>query len=102
MVKSDEVESIAIIIAGIGLSGAYFRAVFVSWRRYQAAERRKQFSLRELYATHTCDEKKDVSVPNVICVEKSLDAKFTGIAAITDGPSACSFTYTPQERKNTK
>lgn len=36
---------IAIIIAGIGLSGAYFRAEYVSWRRYKAAIRRKDVSL---------------------------------------------------------
>jgi hypothetical protein len=47
---------IAIIIAGTGLSGADLSAKYLSWRRYKAAERRKQFSLRELYANHVCDE----------------------------------------------
>jgi hypothetical protein len=41
---------IAMIIAGFGVSGAYFRAVFVTWRRHQAAERKKAISLRELHA----------------------------------------------------
>ncbi len=39
---------IAIIFAGIGLSAAYFRAEYVTWRRYMAAARRKAVRLREL------------------------------------------------------
>jgi hypothetical protein len=31
-----------IIIGGIGLTGAYFRAEYVLWRRYKAAEQRKR------------------------------------------------------------
>jgi hypothetical protein len=53
---------IAMIIAGFGLVGAYFRAEYVSWHRYKAAERRKLFSPRELYANHVCDKKRDASV----------------------------------------
>jgi hypothetical protein len=34
-----------IIIGGIGLTGAYFRAEYVLWRRYKAAERRKRAAL---------------------------------------------------------
>jgi len=37
---------IAIIIGGIGLTGAYLRAEFISWRRSNAAERRKKAGLR--------------------------------------------------------
>jgi hypothetical protein len=37
---------IAIIIGGIGLTGAYLRAEFISWRRSNAAERRKKPGLR--------------------------------------------------------
>ena len=33
---------IAIIIGGIGLTGAYFRAEYLLWRRDKAAERRKK------------------------------------------------------------
>jgi hypothetical protein len=33
---------IAIIIGGIGLTGAYFRAEYLLWRRYKAAERQKK------------------------------------------------------------
>ncbi len=39
---------IALIFTGIGLSAAYFRAEYVSWRRYMAAGRRKALRLREL------------------------------------------------------
>ena len=45
---------IAMIIAGFGLSGAYFRAGFVSWRRNQAAERKREISLRELHSNSLC------------------------------------------------
>jgi hypothetical protein len=37
---------IAIIIGGIGLTGAYLRAEFISWRRSNAAERKKKADLR--------------------------------------------------------
>ena len=39
---------IAILIAGIGLSGAYLRAELSLHRRLKAAERRKELALREL------------------------------------------------------
>jgi hypothetical protein len=32
----------ALICTGIGLSAAYFRAEYVSWRRYMAAARKKE------------------------------------------------------------
>ncbi len=47
---------IALIVAGFGLSGVYFGAGYVSWRRYQAAERKKELSLRELHANRLRDE----------------------------------------------
>ena len=37
---------IAIIIGGIGLTGAYLRAEFMSWRRGNAAERGKKAGRR--------------------------------------------------------
>ncbi|MHB8478552.1 MAG: hypothetical protein ACYDBZ_20015 [Steroidobacteraceae bacterium] len=33
---------IATIIGGIGLTGAYFRAEYLLWRKYKAAERQKE------------------------------------------------------------
>jgi len=91
---------IAIIIAGTGLSGAYLGAKYVSWRRYKVAERRREISLRELYANPVCDEENDASVPSVVCVEKSIDVKFTGIGAITDGSRSCPFTYESHNEGN--
>jgi hypothetical protein len=38
----------AIIIAGLGLSGACLKADYLSWRRENAAHRGKQASLREV------------------------------------------------------
>jgi hypothetical protein len=42
---------IAILVAGIGLSGAYLRAELLAHRRFKAAERRKELALRELPRT---------------------------------------------------
>jgi hypothetical protein len=39
---------IGIIIAGIGLTGAYFRAEYVSWLRYKAARERQEVHRRRL------------------------------------------------------
>jgi hypothetical protein len=36
-----------IIIGGVGLTGAYFRAEYVLWRQYKAAERRKRATRQE-------------------------------------------------------
>ena len=48
---------IALIIIGFGLSGAYFRAEYLSWRRGQASERKRERSLRELHARRlSCEE----------------------------------------------
>jgi hypothetical protein len=76
---------IAMIIAGFGLSGAYFRAVFVSWRRNQAAERKREISLRELYAHRLCSDENDVPGSSTVQAEKNVDAKAATLGAITDG-----------------
>jgi hypothetical protein len=76
---------IAMIIAGFGLSGAYFRAIFVSWRRNQAAERKREISLRELYAHRLCRDENDVPGSSTIQAEKSVDAKAATLGAITEG-----------------
>ncbi len=43
---------IAIIVAGIGLSGASLCAKYCEWRKYQDAEKRKAARFRELHAHH--------------------------------------------------
>ena len=64
---------IAMIIAGFGLSGAYFRAVFVSWRRNQAAERKWEISLRELYAHRLSRDENEVTGSSTVQMEKRVD-----------------------------
>lgn len=64
---------IAMIIAGFGLSGAYFRAVFISWRRDQAAERKRGISLRELHAQRLCRDKNEVTASSTVQIEKRVD-----------------------------
>ena len=65
---------IAMIIAGFGLSGAYFRAVFVSWRRNQAAEQEREISLRELHAHRLYRDENDVPGSSTVQAEKNVDA----------------------------
>jgi len=74
---------IALIIGGIGLTAAYFRAEYVSWRRYKAAKRRQNLSLRELHVNRLRLEK-DVPVRGTVQLEKSLNAKAASRVAITD------------------
>jgi hypothetical protein len=64
---------IAIIIAGFGLSGVYFRTAFADWRRYQAAERRREHNLGELH-THGLHRDED-AIPgsSTVQVEKRVD-----------------------------
>ena len=64
---------IAMIIAGFGLSGAYFRAVFILWRRNQAAERKRETSLRELQADRLCRDENEVPGSNMAQIEKRVD-----------------------------
>jgi hypothetical protein len=62
---------IAIIIGGIGLSGAYLRAEYTFYRRHKAVERRKQLSLRELHTNRLCHEENDLR--GRVQPEKHLD-----------------------------
>jgi hypothetical protein len=64
---------VAMIIAGFGLCGAYFRAVFVSWRKNQAAERNREISLRELYAHRLCRDENEVTGSSTVQIEKRVD-----------------------------
>jgi hypothetical protein len=52
---------IAIIIAGLGLSGTYLRAEFVLHRRSKAAEGRKELAWRELHIKRVRPEQIDRS-----------------------------------------
>jgi hypothetical protein len=53
---------IAMIIAGIGLSGAYLRAELVLRRRTKAAEQRDDLSRRELHANRLTCKRMDLPV----------------------------------------
>jgi hypothetical protein len=64
---------IAMIIAGFGFSGAYFRAAFVSWRRNQGAERKREISLRELHAHRLARDNNEVPGSSTVEIEKRVD-----------------------------
>ena len=78
---------IAVIIAGIGLSGAYFRAEYTSWRSRNAADRRKDLSLCELHTHRLCRDKNGGPALSMMGAEQSVDAKTTASRAINDGSS---------------
>jgi hypothetical protein len=50
---------IAIIIAGIGLSGASLGVKYCEWRKNQDAEKRKAARFKEWYAHHRCLQERD-------------------------------------------
>jgi hypothetical protein len=64
---------IAMIIAGFGLSGAYFRAVFVSWRENQVAERKREISLRHQHAHGLCRDENEITGSSTVQIEKRAD-----------------------------
>lgn len=64
---------IATIIAGFGLCGAYFRAVFVSWRRNQAAELKREIGLRHQHAHRLCCDENEITGSSAVQIEKRVD-----------------------------
>jgi hypothetical protein len=78
---------IALIIVGFGLSGAYFRAEYLSWRRGQASARKRESSLRDLHASRLSGERNDPPAARINRMEKILNAKIMSSEPITDGSS---------------
>jgi hypothetical protein len=66
---------IAMIIAGFGLSGVYFRTAFVEWRRYHAAERRRELNLRELDPHGLHRDENAIPGSNTAQVEKRRETR---------------------------
>ena len=64
---------IAMIIAGLGLSGVYFRTAFAERRRYQSAERRREHRLQELDAARLQRDKSAIPGSSTVQVEKRVD-----------------------------
>jgi hypothetical protein len=61
---------IAMIIAGFGLSGAYFSAAFVVLRRNQAAEQKRAIIQRELFAHRLCRHEQELRGSSTVEIEK--------------------------------
>jgi hypothetical protein len=76
---------IAMIIAGFGLSGIYFRAVFILWRKNQAAERKKEIILRKLHSDRLRGDENDAPGSSLVRRGKRFDEKAGTHGAITDG-----------------
>ena len=60
-----DVALFAVIVGGIGLSGAYVRAEYLGWRRHGAAQRRREAALRQLQA-ESLSEQRDALLPSVM------------------------------------
>ena len=64
---------IAIIIAGFGLSGIYFRTAFAEWRKHKAAERIREHNLAELDAHTLHRDENAIPGSSTVQVEKRVD-----------------------------
>ncbi|HEY2780820.1 MAG TPA: hypothetical protein VGI90_08590 [Steroidobacteraceae bacterium] len=57
---------IAVIVGGLGLSVAYVRAEYRSWREQGAAERRREAALRDLHAARLSEQHDPQLLPSVV------------------------------------
>lgn len=74
---------IAIIVGGAGLSAAYVRAEYRSWREQGAALRRREAALRSLHAARLSEQRDGLMLPSVMQLQGFGDGK----AANPDGPT---------------
>ncbi len=56
---------IALIVGGLGLSGAYVREEYLAWRAQGAALRRREAALRDLHAA-SLNEQREALLPSVV------------------------------------
>ncbi len=56
---------IALIVGGVGLSGAYVREEYLAWRAHGAAQRRREAALRDLHAA-SLHEQREALLPSVM------------------------------------
>jgi hypothetical protein len=63
---SFDVALLAVIVGGIGLSAAYVRAEYLSWRANGAAERRRESVLRDLHAARLSGQDNPQLLPSVL------------------------------------
>jgi len=66
---------IAIIIAGIGLSGACLGVQYCEWRKYRDAEKRQAASCREMHAHRMGLQERDICAPRGGAQQTNVDAK---------------------------
>lgn len=57
---------IAVIVGGIGLSAAYVRAEYRSWREQGATQRRREAALRELHAARLSEQNDPQMLPSLV------------------------------------
>lgn len=74
---------IAIIVGGVGLSAAYVRAEYRSWREQGASMRRREAAIRSLHAARLAEQRDGLMLPSVLQLQGFGD----GQAANPDGPT---------------
>jgi hypothetical protein len=93
---------IAIIIAGIGLSGACLCAKYREWRRDLDAEKRQAVSFREMHVHHMGLEECDMRASRGGGQQKVVATKSTTIPGMIAETHARSSTYKPHHTENTE
>lgn len=91
---------IAMIIAGIGLSGAFLCAKFCEWRSCVDAEKRQATGFREVFAHHLRLEEWDIRASRGGGQQKIVDTNSTMIPGVIAEANVCSSTYEPYKREN--
>jgi hypothetical protein len=74
---------IAVIVGGAGLSAAYVRAEYRSWREQGEALRRREETLRSLHAARLSEQRDGLMLPSLMQLQGFGD----GQAANPDGPT---------------
>ena len=62
----------AVIIGGVGLCAAHFRAEYIRWRAHRAAERRQETSMRELHINRLSPREDADSMQTVVNTQAVL------------------------------
>jgi hypothetical protein len=60
-----DVVLMAVIVGGIGLSGAYVRAEYLGWREHGASQRRREAAVHDRHVA-SLSEQRDALLPSVL------------------------------------
>jgi hypothetical protein len=96
---SFDVVLMAIVVGGIGLSGAYLRAEYIHWREHGAAARRRTTVLRELHAARLSEQQDAALLPSILKLQGFGEGEVANPEITTDiGAGRRSAARTPSPR----